>query len=283
MQESPWKCDLALDDVFHTLKSELGSLVGRSAQLEGYSNIWKKVWRRMDILPKIVEERVTGDVYELIRNDLDSRRPVKALEVEAGNGSIGFRLAREYLESEITLTDHLQSAADIMRYIQKECELPNVSITEADSHHLSFDNETYDVVIANLVLNRTNQPGELLRELARVLKKDGILYIVTANSGNALRGLAVMSNAVVPAQRCLHSYGRSILQTDAANCSLTISASHKCVPAFWLLTADPKKKRLRKFGRMVRVMGKRLDARSNRAFSELFGALTLTILHKKHG
>lgn len=58
---------------------------------------------------------------------------------------------------------------------------PHIATKLADGTALPFDNEVFDGVVLQDVIEHVDTPALLLREAARVLRTDGILYISTPN------------------------------------------------------------------------------------------------------
>jgi SAM-dependent methyltransferase len=61
---------------------------------------------------------------------------------------------------------------------------PALMIMAADAQRLSFDNASFDVVIANHMLYHVADLSQTLSEIARVLKPSGALYASTAGRSN---------------------------------------------------------------------------------------------------
>jgi SAM-dependent methyltransferase len=52
-------------------------------------------------------------------------------------------------------------------------------VVRADAHALPFGDETFDTVLANRMLNAAGRVDDLLSEIARVLRADGTLVVLT--------------------------------------------------------------------------------------------------------
>ncbi|NLG27525.1 MAG: class I SAM-dependent methyltransferase [Chloroflexi bacterium] len=61
---------------------------------------------------------------------------------------------------------------------------PALTIMAADAQCLSFDDASFDVVIANHMLYHVTDQSRTLSEIARVLKPSGVLYASTAGRSN---------------------------------------------------------------------------------------------------
>lgn len=53
--------------------------------------------------------------------------------------------------------------------------LPQVQV-QGDAHYLPFCDETFDAVITQALLEHTREPGRVVREIKRCLKKGGLIY-----------------------------------------------------------------------------------------------------------
>ncbi len=87
---------------------------------------------------------------------------------EVGHGA---RLLAETADSVAVLTD-LPEAVDLAAY-----SAPNVSYRRVDLTQLPYSEGYFDVVVAFGVAENLEQPEELVREIKRVLKQDGVLVI----------------------------------------------------------------------------------------------------------
>lgn len=61
---------------------------------------------------------------------------------------------------------------------------PNISYMQIDTHHIPFDDNKFDVIIANHVLHIVDDLEKSLQEIRRVLTDDGALYTTTKSYGN---------------------------------------------------------------------------------------------------
>ena len=52
-------------------------------------------------------------------------------------------------------------------------------VVRADAHALPFGDEIFDTILANRMLNAAGRVDDVLREVARVLRRDGTLVVLT--------------------------------------------------------------------------------------------------------
>ena len=73
-------------------------------------------------------------------------------------------------------------ALNALQRAKQAVKQPNVSFVACDSVHLPFPNETFDAVVCSELLEHVPEYGRLLSELARVLRRNGLLYATMPNS-----------------------------------------------------------------------------------------------------
>lgn len=125
------------------------------------------------LLPQKLHERLQVErwyVHEFIRREAIPQMKPGMKVLDAGSG----KLPEQYLRDEI-----LASGATL-----HTCDLnfgPGVDF-EADVTDLPFENDCYDIVLNTQVLEHVKDPGKVCKELARVLKPSGLLFLTTPQS-----------------------------------------------------------------------------------------------------
>lgn len=107
---------------------------------------------------------------------IDNEKSV--LELACGTGQITFRLADK---------SHLWEATDYSENMIKEAEKRNMGENKSnkicfsvqDATNLTYEKESFDVVIIANALHIMPKPDRALNEIHRVLKKEGILFAPT--------------------------------------------------------------------------------------------------------
>ena len=90
----------------------------------------------------------------------------------------------------------------------------NVSIRKIDIQEIPFENETFDVVIANHMLFHVPDLNKALLEVKRVLKGNGIFYSATDGNGGMR---PFLHNAIVNT-KFVNKLQRKILKNVCTNC-----------------------------------------------------------------
>jgi len=103
------------------------------------------------------------------------------LDVGCGPGTITADLARFVGEGSVVGVDAAAAIIDRAREMHPPQEHPGVSFELGDVYSLQFPEETFDVVFAHQVLQHLSDPGAALREMARVVRADGLIAVREAD------------------------------------------------------------------------------------------------------
>ena len=117
------------------------------------------------------------------------QKGMKALEVGCGTGSIWLG-QNEILSkfAKLVLTDLSEG---MIKTAQKNLgEIDNIEYIVADIQELPFENDSFDVVIANSMLYHVPNLNKGIHEVRRVLKEDGTFYCATLGENNFVECLA---------------------------------------------------------------------------------------------
>jgi len=125
------------------------------------------------LLPRRWHERLQVErwyVHEFIRREALPCMGPGVMVLDAGSG----KLPEQYLREEILATGATLHTCDLNFG-------PGVDF-EADVSALPFADGSYDIVLNTQVLEHVKDPGQVCRELARVLKPGGRLFLTTPQS-----------------------------------------------------------------------------------------------------
>lgn len=102
----------------------------------------------------------------------------KILELGCGNGLMWDEKYKELPQNvELILSDFSEGMCKIVQEKHKEHE--NVQIKQIDIQDIPYDDNTFDIVIANHMLYHVPDVNKAIEEVYRVLKKGGIFYAST--------------------------------------------------------------------------------------------------------
>ncbi len=130
----------------------------------------------------------------------------KFLDVACGTGEIIFRLAKEFPGAEFTGIDFSREMLEIA--IEKNRNFKNVDLSLANVKRLPFKNNTFDIILCSDAFHHFEAPLESLREMNRVLKKDGFLLLIDPVFDTLLQRI-VMNVVLRIVDRPKHYYSKN--------------------------------------------------------------------------
>ena len=121
-------------------------------------------------------DRAYEKICDVLMNYIDKDK--KVLELACGTGQITFRMAEKSLFWEATdYSENMVKEAVKMNGDKNKSE--KISFLVQDATNLTYEDETFDVVVIANALHIMPEPKKALWEIHRVLKKDGILFAPT--------------------------------------------------------------------------------------------------------
>lgn len=109
---------------------------------------------------------------DLMKKVAQPQKGEKALDLGCGTGIYSYWLYEQGLK--VTGIDISKNMLDVAK---KKKHASDVTFVHGDISKLPFADETFDLVISNIVLEFTHNPQEIVKEAMRVVKKDGRLVI----------------------------------------------------------------------------------------------------------
>jgi SAM-dependent methyltransferase len=94
--------------------------------------------------------------------------------------------------------------------------LDHLSVRQGNMYQLRFADASFDTVTIDQVLYQAEQPAEVLREAARVLRPGGRLLLVEFLTGEGMRGAAPPGDAPITRMRLAEWCEAAGLRTEAA-------------------------------------------------------------------
>lgn len=132
-------------------------------------------------------ERLVPEVYGKIAAEHLHRYSIainyiknkKVLDIASGEG-YGTNILAEYASSVIGV----DISEDAVLHAKNKYIKENLSFHKGSALEIPFDSETFDVVVSFETLEHVSNQEKMLKEIKRVLKKDGILIISTPDKVN---------------------------------------------------------------------------------------------------
>lgn len=103
---------------------------------------------------------------------------LSVLEVGCFTGEIGLTIADHF--NSYTAIDIDKNAVDLARDKNKDGK-KGIQFEVMNAETLTFNDDSFDVVICSHVYEHVPHPQQMMREIYRVLKKDGICYFAASN------------------------------------------------------------------------------------------------------
>lgn len=122
------------------------------------------------------EHKTGTDPKEILWRTLEAWRPQRVLEVGGGQGELAERMQNE-LGAEVTFVDISPRMVELTRG-------RGIDARVGDAQALSFDDGSFDTVVAAWMLYHVPEVDRALAEFARVLRPGGALIAVTNGNGH---------------------------------------------------------------------------------------------------
>jgi len=126
-----------------------------------------------------------GALVDLLHCDTKYPAESKVLEAGCGVRAQTRILARNSPDARITSIDISSASIESARALIGKEGRKNVTFQVADIFHLPFEDSSFDHVFVCFVLEHLRHPGEALRSLRRVLKKNGTITVIEGDHGSA--------------------------------------------------------------------------------------------------
>ena len=150
--------------------------------------MYHKKYESIDITRRSFEEYFeTGDFYnrqtqddehlDLIIGHLKIESGMKILDLGTGTGYLAFALAKAYPEAEVTGLDIVEKALKANEARAKAEGLNRLQFRSYDGVTFPFADNTFDLVTTRYALHHFPAINDTFREISRVLKHDGILFL----------------------------------------------------------------------------------------------------------
>jgi len=124
--------------------------------------------------------------YSLVLEYLVPIKGKRVLEVACGRGGFARLLAAR--GAVVSGSDFSETALRIARnqIPQNRAGATRVDFVQTDAQNLPYAEESFDIIISCETIEHLQNPLQALKEMARVCRTDGLLYLTTPNYFNAM-------------------------------------------------------------------------------------------------
>lgn len=129
-----------------------------------------------NLLQKMWHTRKLAEVIKLIPTN--PRKNPKVLDIGCSSAILTAHVARHLPKSKIVGLDSYKAAIDFAKK-----KYPHISFVTADAHKIPFKDKSFDIIICTETLEHVVDPLGVIKEMKRILKKDG-QAIISMDSGS---------------------------------------------------------------------------------------------------
>ena len=130
--------------------------------------VYNKFWRQRQDIPSNIR------VISAIRKTMSNLKEKKILEVGSAMGRDSIYLAKK--GANVFLLDYIEPPLNLANQLAAENNVP-INTVVGDALDIPFCDEYFDYVFSQGLLEHFRDPGQLIKEQLRVLKKGGKLLI----------------------------------------------------------------------------------------------------------
>lgn len=132
-----------------------------------------------DFVPLLKNQtRLLWPFEKKVLRDHGLKEGMKIADICCGCGDTSLLIAREFNPRSILGIDHSQAGIEHARNLAKDLDINNAGFHMGDATALMLDDELFDYVICRLSIQIFSKPELILKELYRILKPGGRLYLL---------------------------------------------------------------------------------------------------------
>ncbi|KAK3643064.1 hypothetical protein LTR56_010438 [Elasticomyces elasticus] len=120
-------------------------------------------------------ENSAAYLLPILQTTVKANPDLKLLDVGAGSGTISASLAKYIPCGAVTATDISDDILERAGEHAKEQGVTNITFQSANIYKLPFEDNTFDIVHASMVLSHLDSPVQAYKEMLRVVKPGGIV------------------------------------------------------------------------------------------------------------
>lgn len=132
---------------------------------------FEKFFVNSDLCSFFHENMIFPKFFKFINRDLSG----KALEIGCGIGKTTYLLAKKYSKLKIIAIDYDKEQ---IQKAKKNKNLRSIKFLQGDATSLKFKDSSFDYVIESTVFHHIEDYSRAINEVHRVLKKDGVFYLI---------------------------------------------------------------------------------------------------------
>lgn len=237
------------------------------------SEIWQGVWEKNSpAAEKIFTNQLFIEGYKVFKKYItqDARQ---ILEAGGGSGRFGLKIAQNLPNSKVTIIDIVDSSLVFIKKLSENLGLKNIFVAKDDILNLSFNNNSFDLVISDAVIQHVSDDQKAIEEMVRILKPGGKLIISVVNFWNFHSVYKVWLK--LTNQKYEYHSERAYTKKELRNlfelCGLKIIEEDGFYPAYGIIRLKRRYRFFKLLGRICNRFVKILDKYTDGFFSKNFG------------
>ena len=136
-------------------------------------NVWGKSYKGLRIKSDF---RVHDTCFKILEEKFKNYETLKVLDIATGTGAFAKKISDQFSNWKIEIND-----------FENQCNLKNIKKYAFNLNKpFRFKKSNYDLIIALEIIEHLENPWLFLKEIYKVLKKNGILILSTPNSDSTL-------------------------------------------------------------------------------------------------
>lgn len=241
---------------------------------ENINKIWrKKRETERELSPReVFRGRIFPTAFPVIKKYIPNKFE-HLLDAGAGTGKYGLKLAQDFPESSVTISDILDEYLFIPRNLAAEMEINNVRCKQDDILASVFPDDYFDVVFSDLLIQHLPDHRKALQEIRRITKPDGRIVIAVVNFWNfhtLYKGLLALAG-----KEYEYGYEKSFSKRELKEAmekeGIQVIATDGFEVGYGIFRLRTHHKIFSFLGSLVNRVSKILDKYTNRYFSRNFG------------
>ncbi len=248
------------------------------------NEIWRKQWSSKSFrgvsVANIFQQRLFVEGYPIFKKHLPDN-PGDVLDAGGGTGRYGLKIAQNFPESNVVISDILEESLGIGQQLASEMHLKNVFFEQDDLLSSKFPDNKFDVVVSDVVIQHLPDYTTALKEIKRITKPGGRILISTNNFWNFHTPFKTVLKIVGQYEYGYEkSFSRKELVRTMAKEGLNIIAVDGFYVGYGIFRLKKYNRIFHFLGRAVNRLSKILDKLTGRFFSRNFGFEILVVAQK---
>ena len=245
---------------------------------ETIDGIWKKTWRNDDSSISVVTNRFFVEAYPVFKKYIPSTAS-RILELATGCGRFGVSIAKDFKDSKVYVSDILEESLELAKKLADELDVHNVDFSVQDCMHINFEDNYFDIVFADALIQHLPNDDEVVKEMARVLKPGGRMILAVVNEWNFHTFYKLLMGKKYN-YGYEKSYTRKELRRILKNNGIEVAAEDGFYVGYGIFRLKKYHRMFHFLGRAVNRLSKILDKFTRRFFTRNFG-FEIVIVGKK--